>query len=776
MDKGALPLRQLVSIALLVFLAETALMLFVHSLVALPVWAKILVDAGVLTAILIPLFYYYLYNPAALEEANKLLLAEVSDRKRAEEELKQRQEDIAALLASTRAVLTYREFPVAARAIFDSCKNLIGATAGYVALLTPDGAENEVLFLEAGGRECTVDPTLPMPIRGLRAESYHLGKAVYDNDFANSKWWKFMPGGHVHLDNVLFAPLMAEGKAVGLLGIANKPGGFNDHDARMAEAFGEMASVALINSHTMGLLENSEGRFRSIVQTANDAIITINSKGEIALWSNAASTMFGYSVEEAIGKPLSIIIPEQYREQHEKGLARVLSGGPSRILGKTVEVSAASKDGREFPIELSLAGLETPEGKFFTGIVRDISERKRMSEALQESNDRLEQKVRERTSELEEEISEHKRAKEYRALLTTAIEQSADMVVVTDVDGMIQYVNPAYERTSGFLREDVIGRPMPRPHGRSEEDTDTHIWETIRVGKIYSGVIHDQKKDGTYYDAHATFSPIFDSAGKIANYVAVKRDVTYESMLHKARDYFTTITSHELRTPITKLQLVKALLDDLPMGGVEAERASRIRVSLDESFRDLKGILDATTLLSDLNRPKVERRMSPMYLYLDVETSLTNTRLFIEKGKRNITLEADLKALPKDTEIIGDQGMVMKAIENIFSNAIKYTPDGKGLYLSGRIEDGFAVVSVRDEGRGIPTEKKDVIFEPYFSLEDTLHHATAQYAYGGGGLGLGITLSKMVMEYHGGSLSISSAGENQGTTVTMKFPLAKRPA
>jgi len=129
--------------------------------------------------------------------------------------------------------------------VFDACKELTGATAGYVALLTDDGAENEVLFLDAGGMPCTVDPKLPMPIRGLRSESYRLNRAVYDNDFMNSKWVEFMPSGHVAMRNVLFAPLIIGEKAVGLIGLANKDGDFTDHDAAMATGFGELASLAL---------------------------------------------------------------------------------------------------------------------------------------------------------------------------------------------------------------------------------------------------------------------------------------------------------------------------------------------------------------------------------------------------------------------------------------------------------------------------------------------------------------------------------------------------
>ena len=169
-----------------------------------------------------------------------------------------RQSEISALLEASKAVLIHHEFSKAARSIFDSCKNLLGATAGYVALLSKDEKENHVLFLDSGGLPCAVDPSLAMPIRGLRAEVYITGKVVYCNDFSSSEWARLMPKGHVALKNVLFAPLTIDNKTVGIIGLANKSIPFTERDAQMASAFGEIASIALINSQMLEKLEANE--------------------------------------------------------------------------------------------------------------------------------------------------------------------------------------------------------------------------------------------------------------------------------------------------------------------------------------------------------------------------------------------------------------------------------------------------------------------------------------------------------------------------------------
>ncbi|MFC1718364.1 PAS domain S-box protein [Candidatus Poribacteria bacterium] len=292
------------------------------------------------------------------------------------EESQQRQAEVSVLLEGSRAVLRHREFHDSARSIFDSCKDLVGATGGYVALLPEGKTEYELVFLESGGLPCDIDPSLPMPVRGLREEAYGAGQTVYANDFSESEWTKYIPEGHMTLGNVLFAPLIIGGRSVGLLGLANKPGGFTKDDARLASTFAEFAAIALHNSQILESLESSEQRCRSIVETATDAIITADSSGNINFWNRGAATVFGYSVEEAIGMSVTAMMPERFREAHEKGMERVCSTGESCIIGKTLELTGLKKNGSEFPIELSLASWEAKEDQCFTAIIRDITQRK----------------------------------------------------------------------------------------------------------------------------------------------------------------------------------------------------------------------------------------------------------------------------------------------------------------------------------------------------------------------------------------------------------------
>lgn len=246
----------------------------------------------------------------------------------------ERATEMESLLGCSRKVLETDEFLPVARHIFDAASIVIGAESGYVALLSEDGMENEVLFLEAGGleaggRDCFVAPELPMPIRGLREDAYLTHRAVMHNDFMNSEHAGLMPEGHVVLTNVMFAPLNIDGKTVGIMGLANKPGGFVSRDLRLGEGFGELCALALRNSrlleqlrlHTetleaqvhartealsQALLEARQGKDRidAILDSVGDGLMVTDLDGRIVLINPAAEQVLQISHGEAAGKRL----------------------------------------------------------------------------------------------------------------------------------------------------------------------------------------------------------------------------------------------------------------------------------------------------------------------------------------------------------------------------------------------------------------------------------------------------------------------------------------
>jgi len=375
--------------------------------------------------------YVEIHGYPILDEAGNVIQMieyslDITDRKQAEADLrnaletaKQRQAEVSALLDGARVVLQYQKFEDAAQAIFFSCRKLLGATAGYLALLNREHGDGERLFFDPGGLNGNIDESLFSRLDGLREKAQRTGETVYDNNFGASYREEAFADGQVPIYNALFAPLKLDEDVVGFLVVANKPGGFNENDAKMATAFGELASVALINSRSLESLETSEQRFRSITETASDAIITINIHGEIVNWNRAAQKIFGYSIEEVLGKNITRLMPERFREAHQKGMKRVSSVGQLSYPGRTYETIGLRKDGTEFPVELSISCWKAKHDWFFTGILRDITARKIIEQELKKSHDELESRVIERTKELmdsnralRKEIAERKRTEQ----------------------------------------------------------------------------------------------------------------------------------------------------------------------------------------------------------------------------------------------------------------------------------------------------------------------------------------------------------------------------
>src|SRR5690349_10254562 len=179
-------------------------------------------------------------------------------------------------------------------------------------------------------------------------------------------------------------------------------------------------------------LSESEHRFESLVESATDAIVVANGRGIIVSWNRAASRLFGYSVEETVGQPLTILMPERYREGHTRGLARIEATGKSRLIGSVVELHGLRKDGEEFPIELSLATWKTAKGSYYSGIIRDISERKKAAQTLE------------------------KLQHQHTLILT----QAGEGIYGLDEEGITTFVNSSAANMLGYGVEELLGRRM----------------------------------------------------------------------------------------------------------------------------------------------------------------------------------------------------------------------------------------------------------------------------------------------------------------------------
>jgi len=702
---------------------------------------------------------------------------DITERKEAEGALKnalegskQRGAEISALLEGSRAVLEYHEFKDSAQSIFDSCKNLIGATAGYIALLSKDGAENEVLFLDSGGLSCTVDPSLPMPIRGLREEAYRKGKTVFHNDFSKSEYAKFMPKGHADLHNVLFAPLVIGGKVIGLMGLANKPASFVENDARMASAFGELAAVALQNSRTLEALENSEERYRTVAQTANDAIISVDGHGHIIFWNNSAELTFGYSFDEVVGRPLTFIMPERFCESHQEAMSRVISTGKSNIVGKTVEMVGLRKDGSEFPIELSLATWRIKEDIFFTGILRDITDRKKMNEELRRSRGELEIRVQERTAELilaneqlKQEMEERKKAegalRESETKYRIVADNTYDWESWVNPEGHFIYVSPSCKRITGYELEDFLKDPDLFLRITHPDDRSVFIHHQEEVNqKLEGGEVEFRiiRPDGSYRWIGHVCQPVFDTRRNFLGHRGSNRDITERKIAEEG------LRESEKRLRLLSSQLLtvqenerKRIAMELHDGIGQLLTAIKFKV---ENVLQEKGKARANEKSLEAIIPMVKESVEEIRrIQMDLRPSVLDdlgilatigwfTREF-QKVYSHISIEKEIHLLedqvPDPLKIV-----LFRVIQEAMNNIAKYSKADL-VHLSLQKTDGTIELAIQDNGQG-------------FNLMEVL-------SVEGSKRGLGLTSMRERTELSGGSFVVEST-RGRGTVIRALWP------
>ena len=175
-----------------------------------------------------------------------------------------------------------------------------------------------------------------------------------------------------------------------------------------------------------------ESILEAIFGSTSDAIVTANAQGQVITWNPAAERIFGYSEDEILRQPLTLLIPERFRAAHEAGLSRVVRTGQTKIIGQTVQLAGLRKSGDEFPIELSLATWVTDGTRFLSGIIRDVSDREKALENLTQSEERL------------------------RAIM----DSTQDAIICADESGHVVLWNPAAENMFGHPEGDMLGKPL----------------------------------------------------------------------------------------------------------------------------------------------------------------------------------------------------------------------------------------------------------------------------------------------------------------------------
>lgn len=390
--------------------------------------------------------------------------------------------------------------------------------------------------------------------------------------------------------------------------------------------------------------------------------------------------------------------------------------------------------------------------------------------------------------------------------LTRAVEQSPATVVITTVDGLIEYVNPKFEEVTGYAAEEVIGEnPRILSSGAQSPEFYSELWDTLLSGDVWRGEFRNKKKNGEYYWASASISAVHDDQGQITHFVAVEEDVTEQKLLAaqlaqaqklEAIGQLAAGIAHEINTPIQyvgdnvsflntafeKLLELITVYDELLHQGANGSVATEQLAQIDEKSKSIKldfllreipnaieqsrdGITRIAKIVRSMNiysHPGTGEKV-PVDLNDAIENTVNVTR---NEWKHVADVLTDLdKELPT---IDGLPAEINQVVLNIIVNSaqaigevLNDRPENKGtITIKTSREDASAVIEISDNGPGIPEDIRARVFEPFFTTKEV-----------GKGTGQGLAIAhSVVVKKHGGTITCDSeAGD--GTTFTIHLPI-----
>jgi PAS domain S-box-containing protein len=483
-----------------------------------------------------------------------------------------------------------------------------------------------------------------------------------------------------------------------------------------------------------------EGRYRGLLEAAPDAMVVVNVAGEIVLLNVRAEKEFGYSRDELLGQPVKNIIPEGFAERIIADGTRSAADALAQQIGTGIELIGRRKDGNEFPIEIMLSPLESPEGILVTAAIRDISARRSAEVHLGQMEGR------------------------YRGLL----EAAPDAMVVVNVRGEIVLLNVRAEKEFGYSRDELVGQPVKDiiPEGFAERiiadglrSADDALAQQIGTGIELTG----RRKDASEFPIEIMLSPLESPDGVMVT--AAIRDISTRkkaevNLLRKIEELnrsnvelgqFAYIASHDLQEPLRMVASYTQLLARRYQGKMDAEADEYIAFAVDGANRMQRLIQDllAFSRVGTKGRDLIETSSGEC-----LRLALRNLRAAIEESHAVVTHDP----MPS---VLADETQLTQLFQNLIGNAIKYQNSGAPrVQISvAPISDGKWLFSVKDNGLGIDPQ----YFERIFGMFQRLHKRE-EFA----GTGIGLAICRKIAERHGTSISVES---EPGQGATFSFAL-----
>lgn len=483
----------------------------------------------------------------------------------------------------------------------------------------------------------------------------------------------------------------------------------------------------------------------AIVESSDDAIISKDLNGIINSWNKGAQRIFGYTAAEAIGKPATLLIPDD-RIDEEPAILESLRKGARVDHYETVR---RRKDGSLLNISLTVSPIKDQTGRIVGGskIARDITDKKRGEERIS-----------------------------FQAHLLGAVEQA---VIATDLQGTLIYWNSFAERLYGWTAAEALGANVLDLITADEARTQAvEIFARLNEGKSWSGEFLVRRKDGSVFPAMVTDSPIVSEAGELIGVVGVSVDISERrraeaerAQLHaseraaraeaenanRLKDEFLATLSHELRNPLNVILGYAEVLLRSEEGRTSefirrtAEILKRNALAQSRLVRDL---LD----LSRLHMGKLSLNREVVSFLSVVDNAIETVRTEAATKQIEITLKAQQELIFVDADPLRLEQIVW----NLLNNAVKFTPAGGRILITLGLQRKRATLIVADNGPGIEPEFLPHVFEMF-------RQADASSSRSHSGMGIGLALVQQLVGLHGGTVAIDSK-PGSGATFTIELP------
>lgn len=473
----------------------------------------------------------------------------------------------------------------------------------------------------------------------------------------------------------------------------------------------------------------------AIIQSSYDAIISKSLDGIILSWNAGAERVFGYTAEEAIDQPITLIIPTELHSEEKSILERLRRG--QRV--EHFETIRVAKDGRRLNISLSISPVRDRNGRIIgaSKVARDVTDRKRAERALQESEER------------------------FRFLAETI----PSIVWTAAPDGRITYVNKRWIEYFGLTPEqDDFGWGEVVVHPDDYERSAAAWAEALREGTDYDVELRLRKYNGVYRWFVTRAVPLREGAGRIVSWFGVTTDIhdqkEMQEQLREAdrrKDEFLATLAHELRNPLAPIKNSVQYLRLSSAGQANGSHAAEI---IDRQVNHLVRLVDDLLEVSRITRGRVELRKEAVELREIIRNAVETSRPMLDEAGHHLEV-----SLPSEPVLLdADPVRLSQVVGNLLNNAAKYTDPGGKIRLSARCESGDVVVSVRDTGVGIPAGVLPHVFEMFVQADQSLGRSQ-------GGLGIGLTLAQTLVRQHGGTIEAHSEGPGRGSEFIVRLPL-----